>query len=775
MKKHHIIVFLFSLFLIMSLGGFVSCSEETKVYIVYLGEHNGDKTLKEIEDHHCSFLHSVKGTTSKEHVRASLVHSYKNVINGFSALLTPQEADMISGMEGVISVFHSDPQTIKPHTTRSWDFISLLEGTSLINSEEELLQNANYGEDIIVGVLDSGVWPESSSFNDEGMGPVPKSWNGTCQEGVAFNASHCNRKLIGAQYYLKGYEAFYGPLNETRDFRSPRDVDGHGTHTAGTVGGRRVANASAIGGFAKGTAAGGAPNVRLAIYKVCWPVPNKTLAEGNTCLPDDILAAFDDAIANGVHVLSVSLGSLPITSYYTQDSIAIGSLNAVKRNIVVACSAGNDGPIPSTVGNIAPWIITVGASSIDRVFSSPIMLGNGMIVEGETVTPIMRRKLHPLVYAGDVEITGTTTSNTTGACLPGTLSRNLVRGKVVLCLNSGIYASMEVNRAGGVAAILLDPFNEIQVVPFLDPTTVAFLDGLNTILTYIRSEKNPTATLVPGKTLIGTKPAPVMAPTSSKGPNAIDPNILKPDITAPGVNILAAWSEASSPLKIPEDRRVVKYNILSGTSMSCPHVSAAIAILKSIHPDWSSAAIRSALMTTSTINNVVGKPITNATGDNANPFEYGAGHFRPSRAVDPGLIYDATYTDYLLYLCSQNISLDSSYNCPEKVPAASNLNYPSLAIANMRGSSSTVTRVVTNVGKDNSTYVLAVRSPPGYVVDIVPKTLHFSKLGEKQSFNITVTAQSSIQSRNEFSFGWYTWSDGVHMVRSPIAVSSSSA
>ncbi|XP_055831098.1 uncharacterized protein LOC129900197 [Solanum dulcamara] len=202
----------------------------------------------------------------------------------------------------------------------------------------------------------------------------------------------------------------------------------------------------------------------------------------------------------------------------------------------------------------------------------------------------------------------------------------------------------------------------------------------------------------------------------------------------------------------PDEQDGVICQVFKQLTMSCPHVSAVIALLKSIHPDWSSAAIRSALMTTSTINNVVGRPITNATGDNANPLEHGEGHFRPSRAVDPGLIYDATYTDYLLFLCSQNISLDLSYNCPEKVSTASNLNYPSLAIANMRGSSRTVTRVVTNVGKDNSTYVLTLRSPPGYVVDIVPKTLRFSKLGEKHTFNITVTAQSSTESRNEFSF-----------------------
>ncbi|MCD7454810.1 hypothetical protein HAX54_026104 [Datura stramonium] len=195
---------------------------------------------------------------------------------------------------------------------------------------------------------------------------------------------------------------------------SSRDIDGHGTHAAGTIGGRRVANALAFGGFANGTTTGGAPNVRLAIYKVCWPVPCRSLAEGNTCPTYDIIAAFDDVIADGVDVLSVSLGSIPRTTYYTQNAIAIGSLHAMKRDIVVSCSAGNDGPTPSTVGNVAPWMTTVGASHIDRVFSSPVTLGNGMIVEGETVSSIKRRRLNPLVYAGDVEINGTTTSNTTG-------------------------------------------------------------------------------------------------------------------------------------------------------------------------------------------------------------------------------------------------------------------------------------------------------------------------------------------------------------------------
>lgn len=188
------------------------------------------------------------------------------------------------------------------------------------------------------------------------------------------------RKLIGARYYLRSYEANFGTLDPTQDFRSPRDVNGHGTHTSSTIGGRVVPNAAAIGGFGYGNATGGAPLVRLAIYKVCWPVPGQAEAEGNTCLDDDMLAAFDDAIADGVDVISVSIGKETSTPYI-QDGIAIGSLHALKRNIVVSCSAGNSGPTRATVSNTAPWIITVGASSIDRVFSSPVLLGNGMVVQ----------------------------------------------------------------------------------------------------------------------------------------------------------------------------------------------------------------------------------------------------------------------------------------------------------------------------------------------------------------------------------------------------------
>lgn len=188
------------------------------------------------------------------------------------------------------------------------------------------------------------------------------------------------RKIIGARYYLKGYEQFYGPLNRSTDYKSPRDKDGHGTHTASTAGGRRVHNVAALGGFGRGTASGGAPLARLAIYKVCWPIPGQGKDAGNTCLDIDMLAGMDDAIADGVDVMSISIGTANPVPFF-EDAIAIGALHATKRNIVVACSAGNSGPKASTMSNGSPWIITVAASSMDRSFIADLKLGNGEIIQ----------------------------------------------------------------------------------------------------------------------------------------------------------------------------------------------------------------------------------------------------------------------------------------------------------------------------------------------------------------------------------------------------------
>ncbi|XP_058101001.1 subtilisin-like protease SBT5.6 [Magnolia sinica] len=766
--------FYFSLFLsLLTLSS--STLDNRQVYIVYFGEHTEEKAAEDIEDGHHSVLLSVKN--SDEEARASLLYSYKNSINGFAALLSEEEAGKLSEKEEVISAFPSQANSLQ--TTRSWEFLEFEEGL-LERKGKGIEGRARGGQDIIVGLLDSGIWPESRSFSDKGMGPIPKSWKGICQEGEFFNSSHCNRKVIGARYYLKAYEYYHGRLDTTAEYRSPRDHDGHGTHTSSTVGGRRVRGVSSLGGFARGTASGGAPLVRLAMYKVCWPIPGVSLAVGNTCLEADMLAAIDDALGDGVDVLSISIGTSGTPPKYTEDGIAIGALHAVKRNVVVACSAGNSGPTPATVSNLAPWIITVGASSVDRLFPSPVVLGNGIEIKGQSVTPYeLHNKHYPLVFAADAVVPGTPKNSNAGQCLPGSLDPNKVRSKIILCLRGNgtrVGKGMEVKRAGGAALILGNSLmngDEISVDAHVLPGTAVISDDATAIVKYINSTNRPTANILPATTVLNVQPAPFMAAFSSTGPNALDPNILKPDITAPGLNILAAWSESSPPTKLEGDPRRVKYNIISGTSMSCPHVAAAAALLKAIYPYWTAAAIRSALMTTATVANNEGKLLTDAFGNVAGPFNYGSGHIRPTHASDPGLVYDASYTDYLLYLCSLGINVDRSFKCPGYPISPTDLNHPSVAIPKLKGTL-IVKRTVTSVTNQKSTYSLTVHPPSGISVEITPKILSFNGVSERKSFSITFEADESNGRkklrRGEYVFGWYAWSDGVHVVRSPMAV-----
>ncbi|THU51056.1 hypothetical protein C4D60_Mb06t27010 [Musa balbisiana] len=680
-------------------------------------------------------------------------------------------------MDEVVSAFPSEGRS-SPHTTRSWKFITQEEGSK--GSEKNLIgSKAKCAKNVIVGMLDSGIWPESQSFSDRGIRHFPKRWKGICQEGDAFNSSHCNNKIIGARYYVKSYEYYYGPLNRTYAYRSPRDNDGHGTHTASTVAGRVVRNVSALGGFAWGTATGGAPLARLAIYKVCWPIPGPNPNIENTCFDADMLAAFDDAIADGVHVISMSIGATGEQPEYSKDSMAIGALHAAKRDIVVVCSAGNDGPGPATVTNLAPWTITVGASSVDRAFDSLVLLGNGVTIKGQTVTPYVLNSsdFYPLVYARDAVLPGTP-SNISGQCLPNSLDGDKVRGKVVLCLRgSGLRVAkgLEVKRAGGAAIILGNAVangNEIPVDAHVLPGTAVSSDDAIAILKYIDATRRPSAKVGSARTVLGVTPAPVMAAFSSRGPNRVEPNILKPDITAPGLNILAAWSESSSPTKLEDDHRSVKYDLYSGTSMSCPHVSAVAALLKSLHPDWSSAAIRSAMMTTAAVENARGEALTDASGRVAGPMDYGSGHIRPTHASDPGLVYDACYEDYLLFACSSiGAQMDPSFPCPETPPPPSDLNYPSIAVSNLNGSV-TVRRTVTNVGRGPARYRVTATEPTGVSIHISPQKLRFKRSGQRRRFSVTLKVRGRRDTPSgDYVAGSYTWSDGTHVVRSPIVVS----
>ena len=283
---------------------------------------------------------------------------------------------MISGMTGVLGVKLS--QTVWTSTTRSWDFL----GLSYSNPPSLLLHKAKLGEGVIIGIVDTGrlkvieiycpctetqrtpagIWPESKSFDDSGYGPIPKRWKGICQTGQEFNSSHCNRKIIGARYYDA---AISGSVLET-EYRSPRDLNTHGTHVASTAAGSFVANVS-FNGLAAGWARGGAPRARLAVYKVLWGVRGT----GNDA---SILAAIDDAIHDGVDIISLSLGG------GMEGSWTSPSLHAIRRGISIVYSGGNDGPLPQTVLNTSPWVITVAASTMDRSFPTAITLGDNLTI-----------------------------------------------------------------------------------------------------------------------------------------------------------------------------------------------------------------------------------------------------------------------------------------------------------------------------------------------------------------------------------------------------------
>ncbi|KAJ7960218.1 Subtilisin-like protease [Quillaja saponaria] len=276
---------------------------------------------------------------------------------------------------------------------------------------------------------------------------------------------------------------------------------------------------------------------------------------------------------------------------------------------------------------------------------------------------------------------------------------------------------------------------------------------------------------------LGTKSAPFMAAFSSKGPNTIhtgDPQVyFQPDITAPGVSVIAAYTEAEGPTNQEFDKRLVEFTSLTGTSMSCPHVSGTAGLLKTLYPTWSPAAIKSAIMTTSITHDNREEPLLNASYFRITPFSYGAGHVQPNSAMDPGLVYDLTFNDYLDFFCSLgynetqiSLFIESPYKCTKKI-SLTNLNYPSIRVPKLSGSI-TVKRILKNVGS-LATYRAQVQKPTGTSVFVEPKILKFSKVDEEKSFNVTLQVKQANTAKN-YVFGSLIWSDGKHNVKSPIVV-----
>ncbi|XP_057794322.1 subtilisin-like protease SBT1.7 [Salvia miltiorrhiza] len=734
-----------------------------KTFIVHMDKSNVPESFDNHLQWYDSSLKSVSQTANK-------LYTYNNVVHGYSARLTVEEAQLLEAQPGVLLV--QEDKKYEIHTTRSPEFLGIL------NSDASLHESGT-PSDVIIGVLDTGVWPESSSYDDKEVGPLPPGWKGACEASKTFSSSSCNRKLIGARFFSQGYEAAYGPVDETVESRSPRDDDGHGTHTSTTAAGSPVVGASLFG-YAAGTARGMARHARVAAYKVCW--------QGG-CLSSDILMAMEKAIEDGVHILSLSLGGS--ANDYFQDAVAIGAFAATSKGILVSCSAGNGGPSPGSLSNVAPWITTVGAGTMDRQFPSYITLGNGKKLTGESLYngKPLPGSLIPLVYAGNIS-----RASNGNLCMKGGLISEKAKGKIVVCdrgLNPRAQKGLAVREAGGIGMILAntDTFGEELVADahFIPTAAVGQAPG-EEIKKYTFSDPNPSAIVTSGRTQLGVQPSPVVAAFSSRGPNLITPDILKPDLIAPGVNILAGWTGKVGPTGLPEDTRHVDFNIVSGTSMSCPHISGLAALVKAAHPEWSPAAIRSALMTTAYSKYKNGERIKDiATGKPSTPFDYGAGHVDPLSALDPGLVYDTATNNYIDFLCAIGYSSSmikliakQEYQCKADVNyRVADLNYPSFAVpletaSGPRGGSSAptvvkYTRTLTNVG-DPATYKVSISQDKNSVkIQVQPAVLSFSTPNEKRTYTVTFTATSMPSGTS--SFAHLEWSDGKHTVGSPIVFS----
>ena len=711
------------------------------------------------------------------------LYSYGYVFNGFAADLTDAQAAKLKTAPGVLSV--EKDEVLHFDTSSTPAFLGLTGPDGFYNT------TGARGENVIIGIVDGGAWPESLSFSDRtdaSGNPVKKGklayrqipgWNGKCTPGERFNASNCNQKLISARYYNAGWG---GNAEIDRlfpfEFNSPRDWSGHGTHTASTAGGN--ANVPATGpGTVFGNVNGIAPRARIAAYKVCWA----DQPTGGGCFSSDSVAAIDQAVADGVDVINFSISGSR-TNFL--DSVEVAFLFAADAGVFVAASAGNSGPTTSTVAHPGPWLTTVAAGTHNRNGEGSVTLGNGSTYPGASFAtafgpaPLVdsANSLNP-AYVHDPAIGIADAATAVELCVPGSLDPAKVAGKMVLC-KRGVIALVDKSRAvaiaGGTSSVVYnDPVgatNTLALFHSVPAVHVVAASGL-AIKAYIASEGAGATASIAQATVVFNAPAPLTAAFSSRGPLlAGNGDLLKPDIIAPGQDILAA---VAPPNNLGRD-----FDLYSGTSMSSPHVAGLAALLTELHPNWSPMAKKSALMTTAT------DLLDGAGGAEAHPlvlFRGGAGHVNPIGAADPGLVYDHGFLDWLAFLCgttngvapatcsalqSQGFSFDPS-----------NLNVPSIAIGDLPGSQ-TVRRKVTNVGSGPATYHASRQDMAGFTVTIMPAEITLNP-GQTATFDVTLTRNTA--TLNQYAFGnggFLMWTEQggagrtvrIPMVARPVALAA---
>lgn len=693
------------------------------------------------------------------------IYGYHYTFNGFAAELTASQAEAMKSVPGVLAVTKDELR--EADTSFTPTFLGLDAAGGLWG---QLGGVGRAGEDIIIGDVDSGIWPESPSFSDRtGLnGNASKDgklsyqqipgWHGKCTPGEQFPASYCNQKLIAAQWFNAAWGGDAG-LKAQRpwEFTSARDYNGHGTHTASTAGGNHgvppTGPAAALGPIS-----GIAPRARIAVYKALWSTQDAATASG---FNSDLVAAIDQAVADGVDVINYSISGT-VSNFL--DPVEVAYFYAANAGVFVAAAAGNSGTTGS-VNHTSPWLTTVAAGTHSRDGQGSVTIGASTYNGASFATPVTGQ----LVDASESARAGAIVADATRCFAASDTADQMpaldpakVAGKIVLCergANALVNKSFAVFQAGGIGMVLTNVSGGATTLLALIhsvPTVHVAYTAADYASLHSAAHSGLMATINQA-TIVSTVPAPLTASFSSRGPlQAGAGNLLKPDIIAPGQDILAAVA--------PPGNGGLNFSLYSGTSMSTPHVAGLAALLKNLHPDWTPMMIKSALMTS-------GGDVLD--GPNTNPlviFRQGAGHVTPNRAADPGLVYNTGVNDWLAFLCGTTTGVS-----PSTCTALSGLGYSldpsdfnaaSIAIGAMAGAQ-TVMRNVTNVGKSNATYTPSTAGLAGFTTTITPSSLTLAP-GQTKPFTVNFTRTTA--ALNAYTGGQLTWTDGTHNVRVPVVV-----
>ncbi|MFB9378429.1 S8 family serine peptidase [Kineococcus gynurae] len=682
---------------------------------------------------------------------------YTVALNGFSADLTSKQAAALSGADGVVSV--TPDRLYHPQAATTADYLGLSGPGGVWAGQGG---PADAGRGTVVGVLDTGIWPENPMVAGEALGSRADAdeyqayrtadgeihqrkadggtYTGACETGQDFTAADCSTKLVGARAFSEGFEAA-APLAED-EYSSARDQDGHGTHTATTAAGNANVPAT-IDGRSYGPVSGVAPGASIAAYKVCWDS-----ADGESgCTTSDILAALDAAVADNVDVINFSIGGEGET---VDDPIQLAMLSAASAGIFIAASAGNSGPDADTLSNLGPWVTTVGAATaVDR--EGTIVLGDGRKFVGARLEQVLlgRRQLRSATTLG---FPGKT-ADEVRLCGPGSLDPVRTRNLVVVC-DRGTYdrvaKSAEVRRAGGAGMILVNPTpNSLDPDAHTVPTIHVDTAAGEAIKAYVARSRGANVLFQPGNTTGTPTPTPQIAGFSSRGPTTVaDGDVLKPDVAAPGVGIIAGYS--------PDALRGNDFAPESGTSMSSPHVAGLAALYLAARPSASPMQVKSALMTTA-------RPLVDAAGQVVDDtFSAGAGFVDPTRYLTPGLTYESTPREWLAYLEGAGVRTGTGARAVDP----SDLNQASISVGDFVGTR-TVTRRVT--ARTAGIYSSSA-DVPGFAVRVSPEVLYFDRAGQTKEFRVTLTRTDAPTGR--WNTGSLTWRGAGLRVDSPIALNT---